>query len=70
MHDALLLMVVFAGFAGAVLAQDEFESDVLPTSAGNLTMTFIGHGTRMFRFDGKVIHVDPWTELADYSKTA
>lgn len=30
-------------------------------------MTFIGHGTLMFRFDGQVIHVDPWSDLADYS---
>ena len=31
-------------------------------------MTFIGHGTLMFTFDNKVIHVDPWRKLADYSK--
>ena len=29
---------------------------------------FIGHGTLMFAFDGKVIHVDPWARLADYGK--
>ncbi|HHC24665.1 MAG TPA: MBL fold metallo-hydrolase [Desulfobacterales bacterium] len=27
----------------------------------------IGHGTLMFAFGGKVIHVDPWTKQADYS---
>ena len=68
MYDVLLLIFVFTGFAGAVLAQDEFDSDVLPTSTGDLTMTFIGHGTLMFRFDGKVIHVDPWAKLADYTE--
>jgi L-ascorbate metabolism protein UlaG (beta-lactamase superfamily) len=30
-------------------------------------MTFIGHGTLMFHFDGKVIHIDPYTRVADYS---
>ena len=45
-----------------------FETDIIPTSAGDLKITFIGHGTLMFTFDGKVIHVDPWSQLADYSK--
>ncbi len=41
--------------------------DTLKTSAGDLEITFIGHGTLMFALGGKVIHVDPWTKLADYS---
>ncbi len=45
-----------------------FEEDIIKTSEGDLAITFIGHGTLMFRFAGKVIHVDPWNELADYSK--
>jgi L-ascorbate metabolism protein UlaG (beta-lactamase superfamily) len=49
-------------------AQEKFETDVIKTSAGNLEITFIGHGTLMLAFGGKVIHVDPWTQLADYSK--
>jgi L-ascorbate metabolism protein UlaG (beta-lactamase superfamily) len=48
-------------------AQAIFEEDVIPTAAGDLTITFIGHGTLMFRFDGKVIHVDPVGREADYS---
>jgi len=51
-----------------VLAQASFESDVIKTSQGDLKITFIGHGTLMFNFDGKVVHVDPWGKLADYSK--
>lgn len=49
-------------------AQEKFETDAIKTSAGNLEITFIGHGTLMFTFGGKVIHIDPWTQLADYSK--
>ncbi len=49
-------------------AQEKFETDVIKTSAGNLEITFIGHGTLMLTFGGKVIHIDPWTQLADYSK--
>lgn len=50
-----------------VSAQDAFEKDVLKTSAGDLEITFIGHGTLMLKFDGKIIHVDPYGRLADYS---
>ncbi len=49
-------------------AQGKFETDIIQTSAGNLEITFIGHGTLMFQFGGKVIHVDPWTQQADYTK--
>ncbi|HSG82687.1 MAG TPA: MBL fold metallo-hydrolase, partial [Gemmatimonadota bacterium] len=46
--------------------QTEFSEDVISTSAGDLKITFIGHGTLMFEFKGKVIHVDPFGRLADY----
>ena len=51
--------------AGAAWA---FESEPLDQTPGSPEITFIGHGTLMFRFEGKVIHVDPWTRLADYGK--
>lgn len=57
-----LLMV-----AGCAMAQDSFQEDVLHTPAGDLRITFIGHGTLMFTFGDKVIHVDPWSRAADYS---
>lgn len=44
-----------------------FETDLFLTSGGDLEITFIGHGTLMFSFAGKIIHVDPWSNLADYS---
>lgn len=43
-----------------------FEKDTFQTSEGELEITFIGHGTLMFTFQDKVIHVDPWSDLADY----
>ncbi|MHB9030114.1 MAG: MBL fold metallo-hydrolase, partial [Candidatus Latescibacterota bacterium] len=46
----------------------EFETDVFPTSAGELRVTFIGHGSLMLEFGDKVIQVDPWSRLADYSR--
>jgi L-ascorbate metabolism protein UlaG (beta-lactamase superfamily) len=57
-----------------------FEEDRIQTSAGELKMTFVGHGTLIFTFprsrpasrdgdgteSGKVFHVDPYSRLADY----
>ena len=45
-----------------------FETDTFETSAGELQITFIGHGTLMLAFDGKIIHVDPVGREADYSQ--
>ena len=61
-----ILMVLINPLPGD--AQQDFVKDTIKTSAGNLEITFIGHGTLMFGFDGKVIHVDPFGRLADYSK--
>ena len=44
------------------------EEDIVQTSAGELKITFVGHGTLMFTFGGKVIHVDPVSREADYSE--
>lgn len=43
-----------------------FEKDVFKTSGGELTITFIGHGTLMMEFNGKIIHIDPVARYADY----
>jgi L-ascorbate metabolism protein UlaG (beta-lactamase superfamily) len=47
--------------------QKQFETDTIPTSAGDLIITFLGHGTLMLTFDGKCIHVDPFSRVADYA---
>lgn len=46
--------------------EEEFQKDVIKTSQGKLEITFIGHGTLMFSYNNKVIHVDPWTRFTDY----
>lgn len=49
-------------------AVEQFETDRISTSDGELTITFIGHGSILFAYGGRVIHVDPDSRLADYSK--
>jgi L-ascorbate metabolism protein UlaG (beta-lactamase superfamily) len=60
------VFVVLMGFNAA--AQGDLKTDILKTSQGDLEITFIGHGSLMFRFEGKIIHVDPFGRMADYSK--
>jgi L-ascorbate metabolism protein UlaG (beta-lactamase superfamily) len=45
-----------------------FEKDIIKTSGGDLEISFVGHGSLAFGFGGKVIHVDPFSRVADYSK--
>ena len=59
------ILIALVNFSNAAEA---FETDVVKTSGGDLTITFIGHGTLMFSFRGTIVHVDPWTRLADYAK--
>ena len=64
----LLAAVLLMMRVSVVNAQRKFEPDVVKTGTGELVITFIGHGTLMFSFGGRVIHVDPVGEYADYGK--
>jgi L-ascorbate metabolism protein UlaG (beta-lactamase superfamily) len=64
----LLTAALFVALAFQAGAQQGLESDLIKTSAGDLKITFIGHGSLMFAFGGKVIHVDPVSKEADYTQ--
>lgn len=61
----LLWLVLLVGIGKA---EAEFMADTVKTGRGDLVITFIGHGTLMFQFENRVIHVDPFSRLADYSQ--
>ena len=42
------------------------QSDDIATSQGTLRVTPVFHGSVMLEFDGKVIHIDPWSQ-GDYT---
>ncbi len=65
--STLLTIGLIVVFTLPVFAQQTFEVDTIKTSAGDLEITFIGHGTLMFKFNGKVIHIDPVSREADYT---
>jgi L-ascorbate metabolism protein UlaG (beta-lactamase superfamily) len=52
----------------AMAAENNFEIDKIKTAQGDLVITCIGHATLMISFGGKIIHIDPVTQMADYSK--
>lgn len=60
----LSLVLLLPAFS---LAQYKKPVDIIPTPVGDVTITFLGHGTLMLQWQGKTIHVDPWTSQADYS---
>ncbi len=41
--------------------------DTISTQNNKFTLYFIGHGTLYINYDGCIIHIDPWSNLADYS---
>ena len=65
---SFLMMPMVLMAAAPAAAAGAFETDVLPTAAGDLKITFIGHASLMFEFGGKVIHIDPVGQFGDYSR--
>lgn len=58
----MLLLVV------GVSTHAAFASDVVKTSGGDLKISHIGHASLIFEYGGKIIHVDPFSKMADYSQ--
>ncbi len=52
MKKLYLLVPFFMLFFGLEAAANGFETDTIKTTAGDLKITFIGHGTLMFVFGG------------------
>jgi len=64
----LLLVLGLPSLAAAQSAKPAVKlADTIPTDNGDLVITFLGHGTLMFQWAGKVVHVDPWSTQADYA---
>jgi L-ascorbate metabolism protein UlaG (beta-lactamase superfamily) len=64
----LMVVLLLLSIQFSALAEQAFETDIVKTAEGDLKITFLGHGTLMFSFGGNVIHIDPFSRVADYSK--
>lgn len=65
-----LLFVFVAGLiiSMAFSLHAKAGSDVIETSEGPLKITLFGHASLMLQFKDQVVHVDPFSKMADYSK--
>jgi len=67
MNKILVLSVALLAFAASLPAQSGFKTDYFKADGDSLGITFIGHGTLMLSYGGKVIHIDPVGRSADYA---
>ncbi len=44
-----------------------YTTDIIKSSGEDIKITFLGHGTLMFTFGSMVIHVDPVSDMGDYT---
>lgn len=63
-YSCILLLI--AGSLAFGAAAPNHQVDVVETSKGPLKITPLFHGSVMLEFDGKIIHIDPWSQ-ADYT---
>lgn len=68
MKNMLATVLIFLMCFTMGRAQNQFESDMIKTSAGDLKMYYINHATLMFTFNDLVIHIDPVSRATDYTK--
>jgi len=69
MYRYLLLLTLATGImVSLVCGQTKFESDTLKSHDGNVIMTFLGHGSLIFEFKGKIVYVDPVSRYADFTQ--
>lgn len=54
--------------AAGISAHGAFTNEVIKTSGGDLKISHVGHASLIFEYGGKVIHVDPFSKMGDYSK--
>jgi L-ascorbate metabolism protein UlaG (beta-lactamase superfamily) len=68
MRILLAILVIVTLYTYSAVAEEAFVKDIIETSAGDLEITFVGHGSLVMTFDKKTIHIDPFGRLTDYSK--
>jgi L-ascorbate metabolism protein UlaG (beta-lactamase superfamily) len=68
MKMKIFLAVFFIMVLVLAAGEKTFKTGRIDTGKGELEISFIGHGTLMFTFNKMVIHVDPFSRVADYTK--
>ena len=67
---SIFFVIVFLSITFGYSDATELESDIYKTDKGDLKITFIGHASLLVNFDGKVIHIDPFSRVWNYDNLA
>jgi L-ascorbate metabolism protein UlaG (beta-lactamase superfamily) len=63
---ALAVVLGWGGVRLSAAARPNRQTEVVKTTAGELRITPLYHGSVMLEFQGHIIHIDPWSQ-ADYT---
>lgn len=66
MKDLIIILILFV-MTAPVNSQGMPESDKISTSAGDVEIFFIGHGSLMLKLNSYVIHIDPVRSSGNYN---
>lgn len=67
-NKRILIFLIIISMSIHISAQEAPSFDVIKTSAGNVEMHFIGHGSLMFKFNDVVVQIDPVSSAGKYDK--
>jgi len=62
----ILTFLIYIMMTSGAFSQDSHAADVIKTSAGDVEMYFIGHGSLMFKVNDYCIHIDPVSSSGSY----
>lgn len=66
MTNYYLFLLSFMVISSLVFSSQSFEKDLINTSKGQVEVTFVGHASLIVKYNEIVIHIDPYSVLADY----
>ncbi len=67
MKLVLALSLLLSLGALSATGREILRKDRIATAAGEVELGFIGHGSLMLTFQGKVIYIDPYSKVGDYT---
>ena len=63
---SIFIVIVLFSITLGYSAAPDLESDIYKTDKGDLKITFVGHASLLVEFDGKTIHIDPFSRVWNY----
>ena len=68
MKRAIIFGTVLLFTLSSLFAEDVHQTDTFTVDGSSIGITFLGHASLIIKFDGLVVHVDPVSGEADYTK--